>query len=328
MNSLLPATVAGGFTTAKKIASKYLALSMAASLLTFAATAQTYTTKKAGNWSSASTWENGNIPSTTIGTGQTVNIKHAVLYNTNTDLSISGKLNITNDTLRFPLGFDKKTLVAATGLFYVKNGGFLQIISDNKAPMEIDGGRIILENGYLGISKNVVAKPGTVRTYKNSVVRVGEKYEVDGTSTKRNIDTVLNSYVEIGLNSTGDFEIKDYCTLRVSNATMTTTKGKFKVNANAEVKVLPNAAGNFGFDLLKAGEDLENDGAWDARIDAYCIGKDIKGSNMAAIDFTRDEDCNDIAQTGELTEIAFSNPVLKSGTAKKEGAVYRFANVT
>lgn len=314
------------FRTPAKATAKICSLLFCASL-SIAAAAQTHTTKAPGNWNSPSTWEGGNVPGATIDAGKTVTVKHAVLFNLSSDLTINGTLNIQGDTLRFNASYDKKITVASSGCLLVKKGGFLQTVSTNKSEMLVSGGRVVLENAVMLISKNVKATAGAKRTYKNSTLIVGEKYEVEGSSGNRSIDTVWNAYVEAGKNGSG-IEYKDYATLRVSNATMIAARKDFSVKNNAEVLALPNAAGNFGFDLLKAEEHLENDGNWDARIDAYCVGKDVKGSSPSAIDFTRDEDCNEIIQTGELPEMSFANPVLKSGTANKQGAVYRFANVT
>ncbi|MGZ5220933.1 MAG: hypothetical protein ACXWC7_12670, partial [Chitinophagaceae bacterium] len=296
-------------------------------LVSFIGMAQTYTTIARGNWNSPSTWAGGVIPTASISSGKTVNINHGVTFNLNSDLTVSGKLNIMGDSLYFLASYDKKVIVGSTGTLYVKNGGFLQIVSSNKSEMQVNGGRVILENAVMLISKNVKASAGAKRTYKNSTVIVGEKYEMAGTLLNRAIDTVANSYLEIGRNS-NDFELNDYSTFSVANATVIVGKGKLSTKATADVSVLPNAAGNFGFDMLKVAADLDHNGNWNARIDVYCIGGSIKDNILSAIDFTIAEDCDEIMQTGELPEIAFTNPVLKSGTANKQGAVYRFSNVT
>ncbi len=297
-------------------------------LASLAGQSQTYTTKASGAWNSAATWENGSMPGTTIGSGKTVIVKHKVTFTQASDLNISGTLRIEGDTLVFPSTYDKKLIVGSSGTISVKNGGVVQTITSNKCDMEISG-RLILDNAYFSISKDVKAMAGAKRTYRNSVVRIGEMYELDGTSSKRTIDTIINSQVEVAI-LRDNFDIKDYCDVYVANATVIVGKGKFVLHSNSTIKVLPSAAGNFGFDYLKTEDDLENKGAWDARIDAYCVNRDVKddmtGAN--AIDFTRAEDCTPIMQTGELPEVAFSNAVLKSGEANKQGAVYRFAGVT
>jgi len=302
-------------------------LTFLVALVTYAGVAQTFSTRASGNWNNPLTWEGGVIPTNSIGTAVTVNIRHGVSYNLGSDLHISGKLNIANDTLRFPSSFDQKVVIHATGQLYIKNGGFVQTIAANRNDMDVNGGRVVLENSYLGVSKAFKAKDGAKRTYKNSVVRVGERYELDGTSTNRGIDSVVNSYLETGMNN-NDLEIKSHTSFFVANATVIVAKGKFLNRGSAEIKVLPNAASNFGFDLLKTDDNLENDGVWDAKIDALCVGKEIKGSASADIDMTRAQDCNEIMQIGDLPEISFGNPILKSGVANKEGAVYRFASVT
>ncbi len=292
-----------------------------------AAMAQTYTTKADGAWNSASTWVGGVVPANPITAGKIVVIKHDVTFDLNADLSIAGTLHIEGDTLRFASSYDKKVVIASTGLLTVKNGGFLQDPGTNKGEMIISGGRVMLDNAKLSTSGAITANPGTRRSYKNSTVLVSDKYTVDGTSALRSIDTIQASSVTTAVDGGGgDIELKAYTTVRVANARISIGKGKFKNSANCDVTVLSGAVGNYGFNVLRIETDLENDGAWDARIDAFCIGKDVKGSNVAAVDFTRPEDCSNT--TGPAPELTFQNPVLKSGTANKEGAVYRFSNVS
>ena len=302
-----------------------LLLTFLTAFVSYIGMAQTYTTKADGAWNSTSTWVNGVVPA--VGAGKIVNIKHDVTYNLTTDFAIAGTLNIEGDTLRFPASYDKKVLVAATGIINVKNGGFLQNVPSNKSEMEISGGRIILENAKFSVAKTLKALAGTRKTYKNSTVQVGSTYEIDGTSASRSVDSIQASTVEVGIND-GDFDVKAYSSLKVANAKITVGKGNFKVGGTSDVAVLPNAATNYGFNLLKIEADLQNDGAWDARIDAFCIGKDVKGSKYAEVDFTRPEDCNTSTSTAPAPELSFINPVLKSGNANKEGAVYRFSNIT
>ncbi len=310
--------------------SKSKVLCTAAGLMfAFSGMAQTYTTKADGNWNNAATWVNGSVPPATIALGRIVNINHDVVFNVSNDLNISGTLNIVGDTLRFPASFDKKTIIQSTGLLNVTNGGFLQSLPDFKCEMEVLGGRIKFENAKVNISKSVIAKAGTRRMYKNSTVAVGEKYEVEGTSGSRTIDTIQNATLEVAAAKSGDYIIKNYVTLWVANATVKVKDGMLKNESNAEIVVLAGAANNYGFILLKTSKDLENNGSWNARVDAHCVGGTIKGNTMADIDLTRPEDCSATAvtPTGAAPELVFSKPVLKSGTANKQGAVYRFASI-
>ncbi|MEI9945675.1 MAG: T9SS type A sorting domain-containing protein [Chitinophagaceae bacterium] len=291
-------------------------------LLSLSGMAQTYTTKADGNWNSAATWVGGVAPGASIGTAVTINIKHDVTFNLTSDLNITGTLNITGDTLRFNSSYDKKVLVAATGKLYVKKGGFIQNATSNKSAMEITGGRIVLDSSLMVLSKNMKVTAGAKRTYKSSFLQVNEKYEMEGTSANaKSIDTIQNSTIQV---NTGDFEIKTQSTLRVANAKIVVAK-KFKTDPNTDITIL---TGSYGFDLIKTGDDLEINGNWDARIDAYCVGKEVKGSNATLIDFTRPEDCSTTELSTPAPELSFTNPVLKSGTDKKQGAVYRFSNIT
>ncbi|HEY0039396.1 MAG TPA: T9SS type A sorting domain-containing protein [Flavisolibacter sp.] len=292
-----------------------------------AAMAQTYTTKADGAWNNAATWVGGIIPANPIGAGKVVVIKHDVTFDLSADLSITGTLHVEGDTLRFPTTYNKKVLVAAAGILNVKNGGFIHSVTLGGTAMEVSG-RVSLENAKLSLPLYMKALPGARRSYKNSTVLVGGAYDVEGTSASRTYDTIQASTVSIASRTQGDFTVKAYSTILVANAkVIVDKKGSFVTAANAEVKVLAGAAGNYGFNQLKIDENLENVGAWDARIDAFCIGKDIKGNNSADVDFTRPEDCSE--QNGApAPELSFIAPVLKSGTANKEGAVYRFSNIT
>ena len=289
-----------------------------------AAMGQTYTTKAAGNWNSAATWEGGSMPGTSIGAGKTVIVKHAVTFNQASDFSIAGTLSIEGDTLKFDGSYDKKVLIAATGVLNIKNGGFIQL-GTKKGEMEVNAGRITMENGRMVIGKLLKSLAGTKKTLKNSTLVVREKYELEGTSSKRSLDTLVLSTIEAAGDAT--FDIKDYCSFYVDNARLIIGKDKLAIKSTSEIRVLPGAAGNYGLKQLKIEKDLENDGTWDARIDAYCIGGSIKGSKAGDVDFTRPEDCS-VQSSTPAPELSFVNAVLVKGTAKKEGAEYRFSNIT
>ncbi len=292
---------------------------------TLACLAQTYTTKADGNWSNPNTWVGGQVPSATISSGRIVNIQHKVSADLNSDLIISGALNIT-DSLIFPVGYSKKVLVNTNGLLSVTNGSFLQSL-DKKSDMESDGGRIVFINSNISVSKNFIAKQSSKRLIKDSKLWVGERYEINGSGTSASTDTISRSMVEVSVAGGGGFEIKSGSALRVANAVVKVLSGNnFKNNGGGTISVLKDAHSNYGFDYLKTTGDLENDGNWVARIDAACVNGQIKGSQMAAIDFTRAQDCGGV-NIGDAPELVFKNPVLVSGQANKQGAIYRFSSV-
>ena len=290
-------------------------------LAAFKADAQTFATKAAGNWSNPSTWVGGNVPGTTIAAGQTVNINHAVVYNYNTDLKISGSLNVTGDTLRFESVFTNKRVdIISGGILKVVNGGLLQNLTTTSSDMSIDMGKVIFTNSKITISKDFITTKGATRTMLNSTLIVVGKYDIKGTGSDPSVDTIKFSMVETGDN----FIINPNSSLKVSNAYIKINNGKDFIN-KAAVSILPGSNSNMGFDYLKA-STLKNDGSWNARIDAYCVNT-INGSQMGDIDFTRQPDCSGTPQIGPAPELTFNNPVLVSGTDKKQGAIYRFANV-
>ncbi|HEY0058383.1 MAG TPA: hypothetical protein VGB56_04560, partial [Flavisolibacter sp.] len=298
-------------------------------MLGLTATAQTYTTKADGNWNSAATWVGGTIPPATLPAGRIVNINHDVTFNLNNDLDIAGTLNVVGDTLRFLDTYDKKAVVRSTGFLNILNGGYKQFLPSEKSEMVIDGGRVRFENALVTVSKFFDAKDGSKQLYKNSTIKVGTSYQVDGSSTKPATDTIQNSTVELSVTKGGDFIMKSDAVLTVANARIVVTDGNF-VNEGA-IAVLPGAVSNYGFNYIKTSKDLENKAPWNARVDAHCVGGTIKGSAMNDIDLTRPEDCEEAAATGGGTaapELVFSNPKHVSGTAKKQGSVYRFTNIT
>ena len=306
-------------------------LSLITLLVAATATAQTYTTQSAGNWSNPATWVGGQVPNRTIAAGSVVNIKHRVTADLSGDLTINGTLNIVGDTLVFASSFNKNTVIASTGLLYIQNGGYNQDIAARRCDLTVNGGRVIVKTGSLQVSNNFVANAGSRRSFTaTSKVEVGNKWESSGTSASPVTDTVHTSSVGVSMSGSADCRLKAYTTLRVANARITVSGGHFVNENNASISVLTGAVSNYGFNLLRTSGDLENAGAWNARIDQLCVGGTVKGSAMADIDITRSQDCT----TGSgivgaaAPELVFRNPTLVQGQANKQGAIYRFTNVT
>jgi hypothetical protein len=308
---------------------KKLLPSLLAAMISLAAVAQSYTTKADGNWSDPSIWSGGVVAPVTIAAGQTITIKHVVTFDVNSIFTIAGTVNITG-TLQFAATATKDVLINAGGLISVTNGSFIQDISAHQNNLTMNGGRFSISNSYMAVGKNFSASNGAKLYAKNSKVYIGTGYSLTGTLLAPVTDTIQNSIIETGMSNTGsaDFVIGAYCTLRVANAIVKADNGAgFKNSAGATISVLKGASNNYGFDLLKVANDLQNDGSWNARIDAACISGTIKGTTMADIDFTRSQDCAATPNIGDAPELIFKNPVLKSGTANKQGASYLFANV-
>lgn len=308
---------------------KKIQLSLLVAMISLASMGQSFNTINNGNWSNPSTWSGGAVPATTITSGQTINIKHVVTFDVNSNLTVSGAINIT-DTLKLAATATKDVLINAGGSIAVTNGGLVQDIATKQNNLTMNGGRFSLVNSCAYISKAFAANNGSSIFFKNSKLYLGLGYTLAGTAVAPTVDSIQNSIIETGISNAGssDVVIGAYCTLRTANGVIKVDNGgSFKNSAGANIIVLKGASSNYGFDLLKVAKDLQNDGAWNARIDAACIGGAIKGTAMAAIDFTRSQDCSADGHIGDAPELIFKNPVLKSGTANKQGAVYRFANV-
>ncbi|HWR32042.1 MAG TPA: T9SS type A sorting domain-containing protein [Chitinophagaceae bacterium] len=307
---------------------KTLVLFLFAALLSFTAKAQTYTTVSSGNWNSSSTW-GGTAPGSTLNAGVVVNVKHAVTYNLGNDLNISGTLNISGDTLRTGGGFNKNIKVNTGGTLKVINGGLLQSMQSSNSTLESERGTVIFTNAKVTISKDFENIRGGYRSIKNSTLIIGGNYDLGGEVLYPAVDSIQFSVIETNTLSNGEFRVKDFTTLRVANAYIKIQNGsKFKNESLATIITIPGANGNFGFDYLRITDELKNDGTWNARIDAACVSGSIVGLKMSEIDFTRNQDCSATPLIGAAPELTFTNPVLVSGTANQQGAIYRFANVS
>src|SRR5688572_18637960 len=92
----------------------------------------TYETRQAGNWMSAATWINNQVPPTTILSGRKVIIRHWTFYNSPNQLYIYGTLEISGDTLRWQSGSGGSNVnIHAGGVLDIKNGGLIMPMSGN-----------------------------------------------------------------------------------------------------------------------------------------------------------------------------------------------------
>lgn len=295
-----------------------LVLCLATLLTVLSATSQTYTTVAAGNWSSPSTWSGGTIPNSTVGFGKTINIKHRVVYDLNTDLNIFGDLNITGDTLHFN---NKDINVAFGGNLNVLNGGLLEDLN-NGGNLIVNGGYVNFTNAKIVIGDDIQALPDSRRFYNNSYVQSGGNYTAlgNGNGSHTVLDTVVNSIIKAWPANGGNADIRyDYTTVRVSNAQFYSSHD-LRVANNGHMLTL--GAPNFAIDTINVSNNLVNEGDWKATINAYCTGSGVQGSKAGLIDFTKPSICSN------PSELVFSNPVLIAGTDKQDGATYKFNNVS
>lgn len=287
----------------------------------------TYTTIAPGNWEAPTTWAGGLIPTPFIAAGSVININHKVVMNIGGSYNINGTINITGDTLKLPSNMSEVITIKPTGVINITNGA-ITYAGTSPYSVEVDGGKMVLNNAYLSIGKDFISKNGGKRSFTNSKIVVGEKYIIDGTSSNKSYDTIRFTQMDVCSRVDGEFLIKSNGNVVVSNAYIhVQNTGDFKNESNGTITTVPGANGNFGFDFLRVTGELKNDGNWAARLDAACVGTVITGSKLNEIDFTRSQDCSGTPLIGAAPELYFGNPILVSGTDKKQGSVYRFNGV-
>jgi hypothetical protein len=316
LHAYMPSVCAKIFQQKSRIKKTVLAVLIGFSSIT--GMAQTYSTVAAGNWTSPSTWAGGAVPTVNITSGMVVNIRHKVTCDLTNDIVIAGRFNVVGDTLHFPITFTKKVTVTATGQLVVMNGGFMQHLQKREAELIVSGGYLKLENSRVDIGKSFDAVAGGKRSIKNCVVKIGERYLADGSSSAIVRDTVQNSSIEVSLSGGGHLEIKDYAHLKIANARFYVNDGDFKTDGNSSVSLLAGPSNYYGFIILKVQHNLDVSGPWDAKIDAYCVDNDIKGSAMAGIDFTRDEDCSLRPTPSTLGQMVINEVYTDPGAGKHE----------
>ncbi|NJN35453.1 MAG: hypothetical protein HC817_15540, partial [Saprospiraceae bacterium] len=139
----------------------------------------TYTTIANGNWNSASTWQGGNIPSSSIGATDIVNIRHIIAYNTGMNIAIDGTLRIeptSGTTARLDIPTSINVENNSTGKVYIINGAFAQCRFDGcgnsgvfkmRVRLKNIGGYIEILNSYVEIAQDWTSESGGKRIFKN-----------------------------------------------------------------------------------------------------------------------------------------------------------------
>ncbi len=252
-------------------------------LLNVATKAQTYTTIANGAWSSASTWQGGNIPNANNITLTTViKIKHVITY-TGSDINNSGTINIDNNggispRLILPAGITITNNL--TGKIYVTNAELRQYRfvgggesgTAQTGDFKNIGGYVQITNSFVEIARDWSNETAGVVVFRNSSLAVGRKYDLKATA----IDTLEYTSVSMGIQGSGDFTVSGlsayYKSLRVQVAS---TSGKFNlkagiINGSIEYIMMKNHVTNvYSDDKIVANLSMITTGL---TLDAYCIG--------------------------------------------------------
>jgi uncharacterized repeat protein (TIGR01451 family) len=186
----------------------------------------TYTTIADGNWTAASTWQGGSIPPTDVSSGDTINIRHTVQYDTGVNLKNEGVIRIepvagTTARLNVPTGINVENL--SSGEFYVINAAFVQhrFLDENNGEtwsgtspgsllnsgtFKNIGGVVEVINSYVEVAQDWVSEGGGTRLFVNSCLYTGQNYSI---SSSGSTDTVIGSIYSIGWHGSGNFQLSD-----------------------------------------------------------------------------------------------------------------------
>lgn len=217
--------------------------------------AQTYTTVATGNWSSASVWEGGNVPSASNLTG-TVIINHDVtLTSGGMTILSSGSVTVTSAHLAVNSGnvmIYQGTLRVTGGSLTLGNGNLQLNSSTSKVYLinsEIDIGQDVQNTNGLVVLRNVC---GSVQ---------GQNFQ-----NSQGIDTLDHVQLTLGGAGSGNFQNNASSTMYITQSRLRVIGGNFENSGTISGDIAA---------LWVPGGNLSNNGTWTAMVSMYCIGGSI-----------------------------------------------------
>jgi hypothetical protein len=229
-----------------------------------AAQAVTYTTIADGNWSSAATWSGGQIPPSSLTTGNTIEIRHTVSYNVAQPIINRGTIRIqpfagSTARLLVPTNINVENYAAKPQGFYIINASFLQcrfgphpsnpqpspgLCTNNngepysgtapQAPklsgtFKNIGGYVEVINADVEVAQDWTSENGGERLMMNSCLRTGQNYSI---SSSNSFDTLIGVNISIGWHTSGNFDLSDG-TIHFQGVKiqLAGTSGNFKLNS-------------------------------------------------------------------------------------------------
>ncbi|HLY68715.1 MAG TPA: T9SS type A sorting domain-containing protein [Puia sp.] len=305
---------------------------------------QTYTTIANGAWSSASTWQGGNIPvASNIPLTAVINIEHIVTYS-GSNIVNNGTINIYN-----PSGITPQLYVASgvnftnnlTGRINITQGEYQQYRfagggqsgTSQNGSFTNAGGYVQINSSYVEIAQSWTNNGGTV-VFKNSSLVIGQSYQTSGLA----VDTLSYTSLSIGWQGSGNFQEGGLSVYFLAfRAELAGTSGNFTINniiANGEIDYITlkndftgvSGNGNITFSggLLGTGLSLQ----------AYCIANSSNFKSNGKLGGPQTQSCalNDFPATllgaNAPKRMNFSaNPLLISGTDLQAGAKYIYKGV-
>ena len=214
------------------------------SLLTF-----DYRTVAAGNWNSAATWENGNVPAPDVISNKTISIEHDVsISNTVMTIKSNSQLFVTNCQFEMTSG----NLVIENGAVVFTNAVFNAMAPVN---VSVSGpqGRLVMVDGEAHIGQNL-ENNGGIFILENTCLEVaGNFLNTGGTDYLTGVcATIGQSFIN---HTNSHMQIND-CKFRVKNSNLIN-------EANGTLS-------GTGFVLWMETGTVSNDGTWISPLTQYC----------------------------------------------------------
>lgn len=308
-------------------------------------TAQTYTTKANGAWSSASTWVGGVVPSATnVPASAVINIQHVIIYS-GANIVNNGTININNSTGITP------RLLLASGVNFTNNagaklyvtGGVLQqyrFVGGGQSGVNQTGnfsnsGLVQINSSYVEIAQGWTNQNAGIVVFKNSSLIIGQDYQTNNTS----IDTLSYTSVSVGWQNGNGFTEGGasvyFQSLRVevaSNAGSFTISNNVVANGEIDFITLKN---NFT-GVYSNGKIVANPGVitTGVTLQAYCVSNSSNYQSNGKFLGTQTSNCSlnyfpaTLFGSRTATLMNFSvDPVLIAGTDKQVGAQYKYESI-
>lgn len=308
--------------------------------------AQTYTTISNGLWSSASTWQGGNIPSSgTIASSATINIRNVVTYDLSNNISNYGTINISNSNglsarLVVPTNINFENFIG--GSLIITNGEYRQYRftgggetgTNQNGSFKNTGGYIKTVNSNIEVANDWINQLGGLRVLKNSLLTIGGNYVIHSLCA----DSILNSSISIGWHGNGDFTQNGGLSYFQS--------ARFQLAGNNGKFILNNGIANGDLDYITFKNHVTNITAngeifastsmitSGVNLDAYCGGASCNYNVNSKFNGVQAQNCSlnyfpaILDGTQGPVKLNFSvAPVLISGTDLQTGAIYKYEGV-
>ena len=237
---------------------------------------QTFTTQEAGLWSSEDTWEDGNIPPSTL-SNDMVFIEHDVEYDGSNDIIIEDNASLV---VRSGANFNynqKGKGIQVHGAFRVLNAQLSHFSGVNGDLFVYEGATVEFIGSIIAIAQNWQLEGNSTNNYVNSCMLVGENYLVKSSASNVLFD---NCCLEVGAEASGSFENNEGNTITFANSNrILVPNGNFK-NEGRITSSDTDCSGTSPIEILLVGNgnltNVDSKGTWNASISEYFVSGNIE----------------------------------------------------